>query len=77
MSEYTVNADFTINVSVRVEADSEDEAKNLALTEIMNKNCDFLDPIEDPKINHAELEHEDETQICSHCIQDGFDCDIL
>ena len=54
MSIYKVNADFFINVSVEVEADSEDDALKKGKTAIINKECEWEDPIDDPKMNWAE-----------------------
>ena len=59
-NEYKVNANFLINVQVIVEADSEEEAKRKAKLDILSKDCDFLDPIEDPKINWVEIEDDDD-----------------
>jgi len=80
MPEYKVNADFLINVSVLVEADSEDEAMTKAKSEILNKECKWEDPIELPKINWAEKTEDDaidEDFICNYCGQDSCDCDML
>lgn len=56
MPEYKVNADFHINVSTWVEADSEEEALEIGRKQILEKDCEFQDPIDDPKMNWAELE---------------------
>ena len=54
MKTYIVNADFLINVSVWVEAEDEDEARELGREAILNKDCEWQDPIDDPKINWVE-----------------------
>lgn len=54
MPEYKVNADFLINVEVLVEAESEDEAHTKSVGEILNKDCEWLDPVKDPEIKHIE-----------------------
>ena len=54
MPEYKVNADFLINVEVLVEAESEDEANTKAVGEILEKNCEWLDPVKQPEINKVE-----------------------
>ncbi len=78
MSEYKVNADFLINVSAVVEADNEDDAAEQAVAEILAKNCDFLDPIDDPVVNWVQLEREDEPdRECYWCGQESCDCDML
>lgn len=70
MKTYLVNADFYINVQVEVEAESEDEAKEEAKGLILNKNCEWMDPINEPSINWAELISSDEENddVC------GCDC---
>lgn len=78
MSEYKVNANFLVNVEALVEADSEDEAIAQAVTQILCKNCDFLDPIDEPSINWVQLEREDEPdRECYFCGQESCDCDFL
>lgn len=69
MSEYKVNADFLINVSVWVEADNEEEAKEQGRLAILNKECEWQDPIDNPKINWVELENDDseESLSCYYC----------
>lgn len=62
MAEYKVNADFLINVSVWVEAESEEEARREGRAAILNKECEWQDPIEDPKINWVEREDDDEDE---------------
>jgi wobble nucleotide-excising tRNase len=72
---YLVNADFKINVEVRVEAEDEEHARREAIGEILSKNCDFLDPQEEPKINWVEAEgneFEDDEESCPSC---GRNCD--
>lgn len=54
MKTYIVNADFLINVAVWVEAEDEDEARELGREAILNKDCDWQDPIKDPDINWVE-----------------------
>ena len=56
MKEYKVNADFLINVETIVEADSFEEAERKAIFEILNKNCEWLDPCDDPKVNWVEVQ---------------------
>jgi len=76
--EYKVNADFLINVSVLVEADSEEEAISKGKFEILNKNCEWEDPVDDPKINWAEKTEDDEPERqCFYCGQESCDCDML
>lgn len=78
MNEYKVNADFLINVSAIVEADSEDEAIEQGIRQILAKNCDFLDPIDEPKVNWVELERDDEPdRECHFCGEESCDCDFL
>lgn len=54
MPDYIVNADLYINVSTFVSADNEEEAKEKAVTAILNKEVEFGDPIENPKIKFVE-----------------------
>ena len=60
MADYKVNADFLINVSVWVEAENEEEARREGMTAILNKECEWQDPVEEPKINWVEKEDDDE-----------------
>jgi hypothetical protein len=75
--EYKVNADFLVNVEVIVDAESEEEARYKAKLDILSKNCDFLDPVEDPKIKWVEIEDDDDDYQCYYCGQDSCDCDML
>jgi hypothetical protein len=70
VNDYKVNADFNINVEVEVEAENEEEAKEKAVSAIFNKECDWLDPIDEPKINWAECirEYEPEER-CICCLE--------
>lgn len=78
MSEYKVNANFLINVSAVVEADNEDEAIERGVAEILAKNCDFLDPIDEPEVNWVQLERDDEPdRECYFCGEESCDCDLL
>lgn len=74
MPSYLINADFLINVETRVEAESEEDARNIAIGDILNKCCDFLDPVETPKINWVESEDE-EIEIEEECPLCGCTCD--
>lgn len=70
MATWRVNADFTVNVLAVVEADSEDEARRIAVGEILSKNCEFQDPIDEPTINWVEAEDdefEQDDDICPMC----------
>ena len=60
MSEYKVNANFLINVSVWVDADSEEEAEERGRQAILNKECEWQDPVKDPEIKFVELTEEEE-----------------
>jgi hypothetical protein len=60
MNTYKVNADFHVNVSVYVEAESEEDAKQQARIAILNKDCEFEDPIDDPTINWVEIQDDDD-----------------
>lgn len=80
MAEYKVNADFLINVSVFVDASSEEEARRKGKAAILNKECEWQDPISEPKINWVEKEDDggvDPAHICFYCGQDSCDCDML
>ncbi len=57
-NQYKVNADFLINVSVWVEASSEDEARRKGVDAILNKECEWQDPIDTPKINWVQQEED-------------------
>ena len=78
METYKVNADFLINVSVWIDAENEEEARREGKAAILNKECEWQDPVEDPKINWVELDEDDETdRACMYCGQDDCDCDML
>lgn len=80
MAEYKVNADFLINVSVWVEAESEEEALEEGKAAILNKECEWEDPLQEPKMNWAEKVDdgdEEEDRQCFYCGQESCDCDML
>ena len=67
MAEYKVNADLHINVEVEVEAENEDCAREEAHSLILEKMCEFKDPIDQPKINWVEKTSEDEDEEADAC----------
>lgn len=77
MGLYKVNADFTVNVLAEVEADSAADAEEKAKAAILSKDCEFQDPVCDPKINWVEADEDEEDRQCFYCGQESCDCDML
>lgn len=85
MAMFLVNADFKINVLAEVEAKNERDAREAARGAILNKDCEFCDPVSEPDINWVEFQCDvcDDTEQHTHCPECGdkvhcaAECDML
>lgn len=73
MANFTVCAELKIIVYAHVEADDEDQARSEAISAILNKDCDFMEPVDEPEINWVEFQCDDceNTDLHDHCDECG------